>query len=217
MNEKLMETSQIYTEIRNNSFELIENLNTIKDQIYIFDKDISLFQVQIDTCIESYNSLTGLLDEEDEFFEMLKKKNEMNSVINNIHTIIVSIINNETNLDKINGIHRRDVIEWTTLTSDCLNNLIHELKNNDSYSEEVLKIENIFISHSLILEDDASSELFDFEYIYKTKDFTNYLFDAIELLNSLKNQELDMSILMDVFEILSKVPSTTTIKQLFNH
>jgi len=214
MPESLNNTSKIYTKIRNNASELIKHLSYIKDQVYTFEESNLDYDTQIKKSILGYEALIELTSNEKEFFEFTNKDKEINHLVKQIFVLLTDIVNVNNIQDPVYNIERKTIIELTKKSSLCIQNLLTYfivIKDEDNIN----RIESLNISHSLILENGSDLELFEFEFVYNTRSFVLYLIDVLALFCLLKNSNIDIDLLMDIFDIFSQLPSEATLKSLF--
>ena len=207
--------TELYHAIRNNGFELIEHLSYIKDQLLISGKSNTEYEQKIIVAIEGYEALNSLFMEENEFFKLIKKEKELEGILKNIHSLIVSIINFEDFYDQTHDVTREKVIEWKLNLADLFNNIKHSLKEDSYFISTLEKIKNIESENHLILEEGSEEQLFNFYYIYKTSDYIKFIEDSYELLMDLQGEPIPNVLLLDIIDILSKLPLSYNLHKLF--
>lgn len=213
--ETIEDITELYHAIRNSGYELVEHLSYIKDQLLIAGKSSTEYESKIVVAIEGYDALESLFKEENEFFKLIKKDKELNEILLNIHTLIVSIVNFEDFYDQTHDVTRENVIEWKMNVTDLFNNIEHSLKEEKYFSTILEKIKDIELKNHLILEEGSEDQLFNFYYIYKTSDYIKFIEDSYNLLMDLQREPIPNVLLLDIIDILSKLPLSYNLHKLF--
>jgi hypothetical protein len=215
MSNELEKTTELYNAIRNNSLELIDNLLHIKDQLYIIEKDFSEFEVKVNVAIEGFDSLNKLFNDEIYFFELINKKEEISNILNTINLIIIEIINFNDYYDKNFNIKRTQLIEWITSISDLFNNIKHSFSHEEYFKEHLVDIANLVEKNNQILQENIEFESFNFYYVYKSEEYIRFIKESYSILSNIQQENIPTSQLMDIIDVLSKMPLEYNLNKLF--